>query len=131
MPTMRIRRRTHRSKRGPQGSDLGSRRLLALVMIFVLGLSGWNAPLASAQFMLEDSMTSRSMMASHQDGCDDDCRGPMPMRCPAPCALLCLMLPVRTVAGVLAEPPQGEWARTMADLRTGREIDVDDPPPRG
>jgi len=128
---MLIQRRAYRSKRGPQGSVLRSRRLLALVMMFVLGLSGWNAPVASAQFMLEDSMTSRSMMASHEDGCDDDCCGPMPMRCPTPCALLCLILPVRTVAVVLSEPLQGEWARTMADLRTGREIDVDDPPPRG
>lgn len=100
-------------------------------MLLVLGLSVWSAPVASARFALEDGMTSRSMAASHQDGCDDDCCGPTPMRCPAPCALLCLMLPARTVTGLPAEPLQGEWDGPMADLRTGREIEVDDPPPRG
>ncbi len=127
---MLILRGAYRSKRGPRGCGFRARRLLTLVMLFVFGLSVWSAPVASARFPLDDSMASQPSMMPHLDGCDDDCCGPMPMRCPAPCALLCLMLPVRTAADLQGEPLQAEWDGPMADLRTGRELEVDDPPPR-
>ena len=126
---MLIRRRAYRAQRGPQVVNFRPRRFLALMM-FVLGLLVWGGPVASARLALEDGMATRSMTVSHQDGCDDGCCDLMPVRCPAPCALPCLMLPMRTVAFFRAEALDGEWEGPLGDLRTGREIDVDDPPPR-
>lgn len=116
--------------RRTDGTKAGIRQVLALVMALLFGTFVWGAPLAAARITVEAGTVGHLMDMSHQGDCGGCCEL-APQQCPALCAPMCLSAMSRFSEA--AEPwyTRIGWDEPPADHGVGREVEVEEPPPKG
>lgn len=106
-------------------------RRLIMFMLVLLGLHMAVVPVALAGLASFRGMAAQDAASSYLVGCDGDCCDMVRARCAAPCAPSCgLLLPAPLATAWLASPSGKDWGDLTHALRSGRDVEVDDPPPR-